>query len=208
MDSKSLRAMNSIDTSNAALKHFDIDVIFMTYAVMSSASKLCPSVQGMGDKMEIDNPFHGFQFWFIMKFCFVRAVKEFNIAVPGLSPTDAVDGGISSCDRLLAVAESKLEEMTAALEKVGLTVPKLDDWFFQKTTFSESESESDQDSSGSGSGIDTGDEGSAPGGTVRRDLEAESDDSTNGLQDSADGSDNEDPRPRAGRRRPVTVRKA
>ncbi len=61
----------------------------------------------------------------------VYCVRNFSFPVPGMSNTDAVGAGLSSCDKVSLIAVQKRDEMAAACTAKGLTVPNLNDWFFQ-----------------------------------------------------------------------------
>lgn len=144
--------INSVTTANVAFIHFGIEWPFMAYTGMFYASKLCPGMQGKGEKMEMDNQLHGLLFWHYVKFFLVRCAKEYDIPIPGLSTTDAEVGGISSCDKVDRVAVVKLEEMRVAIEKSSLVVPNLNSWFFQKPVYSSAGEEEEESGSSSGSG--------------------------------------------------------
>lgn len=182
----SLRTLTSLDLINEALAVFGITWEFLAYLLMFHATKLIPGAHAAGTALELDNPLHGLVYWHIVLRFLLRCVKDMSIVIPGLSTSDAVAGGLSSFEKVLALAEGNIKAMTAACTKARLRIPDLDNWFFQKREFS-------SDDSGSDSGSDTGSERRRhrQTGQLSGDLEGEDEGDFN-EEDGISGSDDEE----------------
>ena len=82
--------------------------------------------------MEMDNTFHGYVYWYLVLDFLCYCAKNFSFRIPGLSTTDAVGTGLSSCDRVAKLASEKKAEMVAAFEFRQIPVPDLNQWFYQR----------------------------------------------------------------------------
>lgn len=158
---------------------------------MFHATKLIPGAHAAGTALELDNPLHGLVYWHIVLHFLLKCVKEMSIVIPGLSTSDAVAGGLSSFEKVLALAEGNIKAMTAACTKARLRIPDLNNWFFQKRELS-------SDDSGSDSGSDTGSGSEREQGRRHRqtrplsgDLEGEDEGDFN-EEDGISGSDDEE----------------
>ncbi len=121
----------TLDELAASLTAFGANHEFVTYVHMVNMAVLCPSLQSSVNDITFTNILHGYAYWHFMQEFLVYCVRNFSFPVPGMSNTDAVGTGLSSCDKVSRIAVQKRDEMAAACTAKGLTVPNLNDWFFQ-----------------------------------------------------------------------------
>jgi hypothetical protein len=103
----------------------------VAYVHLYNVIRICPFARAFSLKMEMDNSFHGYVYWYLVLDFLVYCVKTFGWHIPGLSTTDAVGTGLSSCDKVAKLATEKKAEMVASLEYRGVAVPNLNSWFYK-----------------------------------------------------------------------------
>jgi len=159
-DPEPVRALQTPDEVNAALTRRGITWEFMAYVLLWHTSRICPATRSsVAVEMSLRDPLHGLLYWFIVEHFFGWLIINGKINIPGMSTTNATAPESSQCDKVLAIAVAKQQEMVNACVKAGVIVPNLNDWFFQKTEGSSDEERSDGDIGLSGS-EESGDEAS------------------------------------------------
>jgi hypothetical protein len=114
-----------------ALEKHDITYELVAFVHMANVIRICPLAQAFPSAMEFNNPFHGYVYWYLVLDFLCYCVMNYSFRVPGLSTTDAVGGGLSSCAKVRKLATEKKAEMVAAMESRGIKVPDLNDWFYK-----------------------------------------------------------------------------
>jgi hypothetical protein len=124
-------SLNTIVDVSAALQKHGVTHELISFVHMFYVVRVCPMARAFAPEMKLDNPFHGYVLWYhtldVLCFC----TKKFAFPIPGLSTTDAVGTGLSSCDKVSLLATEKKAEMTAAMEARGFTEPNMDNWFYR-----------------------------------------------------------------------------
>jgi hypothetical protein len=123
--------LDTIDDLNGALVMHGANHELIAFVHMSHVVRICPMARAFSSDMKLDNPFHGYVLWYLVLDYLCYCAKTFSFPIPGLSTTDAVGAGLSSCDKVMILAAEKKAEMVAAMEFKGFSEPNMDNWFYR-----------------------------------------------------------------------------
>ena len=125
------RALETIDDLIVPLVMHGVNHELIAFLHMSQVIRICPMARAFSSHMQLDNPFHGYVLWYLVLDYLCYCAKTFSFPIPGLSTTDAVGTGLSSCDKVMILAAEKKAEMVAAMQCKGFTEPNMDNWFYR-----------------------------------------------------------------------------
>ena len=95
------RALETIDDLIVPLVMHGVNHELIAFLHMSQVIRICPMARAFSLHMQLDNPFHGYVLWYLVLDYLCYCAKTFSFPIPGLSTTDAVGTGLSSCDKVM-----------------------------------------------------------------------------------------------------------
>jgi hypothetical protein len=102
-------SLDSVDELVAALEKHEITYELAAYVHMANVIRVCPLARAFPSAMELNNPFHGYVYWYLVLDFLCYCVTNYSFRVPGLSTTDAVGGGLSSFAKVCKLARRRLK---------------------------------------------------------------------------------------------------